>query len=100
MFGKYSSKTFPRNNGQSRFDGYKISFKNKTPGCNALATNDALGISAKNIGTMLNTKNIYFVPLKQDDFKNKPNSMIADFDLIPQTLELALESKQIQPIFK
>ena len=72
----------------------------KRPVVIASATNDALGISAKNIGTMLNSKNIYFVPLKQDDFKNKPNSMIADFELIPQTLELALESKQIQPIFK
>ena len=29
----------------------------------ALATNDALGASAQNLGRMLNTKNIYFVPL-------------------------------------
>ncbi len=72
----------------------------KRPVVIALATNDALGASAKNIGTVLNTKNIYFVPLNQDDFESKPNSMIADFNLIPQTIELALNNKQIQPLFK
>ncbi len=72
----------------------------KRPVVIALATNDALGASAKNIGTVLNIKNIYFVPLTQDDFENKPNSMIADFNLIPKTIELALNHKQIQPLFK
>lgn len=71
----------------------------KRPVVIALATNDALGASAKNVGIMLNTKNIYFVPMNQDDFKNKPNSMIADFDLIPQTIEHALRHQQIQPLF-
>ena len=65
----------------------------------SLATNDALGASAKNIGKLLNTKNIYFVPLKQDDPQKKPLSLIANFDLIPKTLEKALSKKQIQPIF-
>ena len=64
----------------------------------ALATNDALGATAKNIGCMLNRKNIYFVPLGQDDYEKKPNSLVADFSLIPQALELALEHKQIQPV--
>lgn len=72
----------------------------KRPVVIALATNDALGASAKNLGMLLNTKNIYFVPMSQDDFQNKPNSMVADFNLIPQTLEMALIGKQIQPIFK
>lgn len=65
----------------------------------SLATNDALGASAKNIGKLLNTKNIYFVPLKQDDPQKKPLSLVANFDLIPKTLEEALSKKQIQPIF-
>lgn len=65
----------------------------------SLATNDALGASAKNIGKLLNTKNIYFVPLKQDDPQKKPLSLVANFDLIPETLEKALSKKQIQPIF-
>lgn len=65
----------------------------------ALATNDALGATAKNIGYMLNRKNIYFVPLRQDDCENKPNSLVCDFNLIPKSVEDALEHNQIQPIF-
>ncbi len=65
----------------------------------ALATNDALGATAKNIGFMLNRKNIYFVPLGQDDFEKKPNSLVADFSLLPKAIELALEHKQLQPVF-
>lgn len=64
----------------------------------ALATNDALGATAQNIGTMLNRKNIYFVPIRQDDCVKKPTSMVADFTAIPQAVEMALEHKQIQPI--
>lgn len=65
----------------------------------ALATNDALGISGQNIGKTLNMKNIYFVPLYQDDPKNKPNSLIADFNLVIRTMELALLGQQMQPVF-
>ncbi|MDE7390342.1 MAG: dipicolinate synthase subunit B [Lachnospiraceae bacterium] len=65
----------------------------------ALATNDALGASAQNIGTMLNRRNIYFVPLGQDDSAAKPSSMVADFTQIPAAVEMALEHKQIQPVF-
>lgn len=65
----------------------------------ALASNDALGISAQNLGRIINYKNIYLVPLIQDDVIKKPNSLVADFKKIPVTLELALKGKQIQPIF-
>lgn len=65
-----------------------------------VATNDALGASAQNIGRLLNAKNIYFVPLSQDDCIKKPNSLVADFDKIPKCVELALEGKQLQPIFE
>lgn len=64
-----------------------------------LATNDALGATAKNIGYMINRKNIYFVPLRQDDYINKPNSLVADFSKIPKSVELALEHKQLLPLF-
>lgn len=64
-----------------------------------LATNDALGAAAKNIGYMLNRKHIYFVPLRQDDCVKKPNSLVADFSLIPQSVEEALEHRQIEPVF-
>ncbi len=63
-----------------------------------IATNDALGASAKNIGLLHNTKNIFFVPYRQDDPQNKNNSLICDFSLIPQTVELALQGKQIEPL--
>lgn len=66
----------------------------------ALATNDALGISAQNIGKLFNFKNIYFVPISQDDHKNKPNSLVANFDLLQESIELALSGTQIQPIFQ
>lgn len=64
-----------------------------------LASNDALGASAQNVGKALNLKNIYFIPISQDDPANKPASLVAHFDMIPKTLEFALHGKQIQPIF-
>ncbi|MBQ8538351.1 MAG: dipicolinate synthase subunit B, partial [Ruminococcus sp.] len=66
----------------------------------SVATNDALGASAQNIGRLLNTKNIYFVPLSQDDPENKPNSLVSHFELIPQCVELALKGQQLQPVFR
>lgn len=66
----------------------------------ALASNDALGASAQNIGKLLNTKNIYFVPLSQDDPQKKPNSLVAHFDLLAATIEMSLSGKQLQPIFR
>ena len=65
-----------------------------------VATNDALGASAQNIGRLLNTKNIYFVPLKQDDPVKKPNSLVADFTKLKPCVEAALEYRQVQPVFE
>ncbi len=76
----------------------KAHLRNNKPVVFGVATNDALGASAKNIGLLHNTKNIYFVPYRQDDALNKNNSMICDFSLIPETVEQALKGKQIQPI--
>ncbi len=64
----------------------------------ALSTNDALGANAKNIGYMMNRKNVYFVPLSQDDHKKKPSSLAADFKKIPDTIEAALQGRQLQPV--
>ncbi len=66
----------------------------------ALATNDGLSASAKNMGAMLNRKNIYFVPMSQDDPIKKPSSLVAHFDLIIPTIESAMMGYQIQPIFR
>ncbi len=76
----------------------KAHLRNARPLIIAPSTNDALANASKNIGALLNYKNIYFVPFGQDDFNNKPNSMVADFSLIKNTLELALKGKQIQPV--
>lgn len=76
----------------------KAHLRNNRPVVLAIATNDALGAAATNIGKLLNNKNIYFVPFGQDDPVKKNNSMIADFTKIPETMELALKGEQIQPI--
>ena len=76
----------------------KAHLRNARPLLIAPSTNDALSNAAKNIGCLLNYKNIYFVPYGQDSFKGKPNSMVADFTLIPNALKAALEGKQLQPI--
>ena len=55
-------------------------------------------MNLKNIGLLMNTKHIYFVPFGQDDPVKKPNSMIAHTDILIKTVELALEGKQIQPV--
>ena len=65
----------------------------------AVATNDALRASAKNIGLLLNTKHFYFVPLRQDAPEEKPASLVADFTRLPETVEQAADGVQIQPIF-
>lgn len=63
-----------------------------------LSSNDSLGINFTNIGSLMNMKHIYFVPFGQDNYMQKPNSMVSHFELIEETLEKALEEKQLQPI--
>ena len=65
----------------------------------ALASNDALSSNLKNISTMLNRKNVFFVPMEQDDPNGKPHSLVASFELLTPTLEAAMEGRQIQKIF-
>lgn len=77
----------------------KSHLRNQRPVVIAVSTNDALSGSAKNIGTLRNYKNFYFVPISQDDCLGKPFSMVADFSKIPQTILEALEGRQIQPIY-
>lgn len=77
----------------------KAHLRNQRPVIIAVSTNDALGTSARNIGTLMNSKYIYFVPMRQDDYINKPNSIVADFNYIPDTVREVLETKtQPQPI--
>ena len=76
----------------------KSHLRNNNPVVLFISTNNALSGSAENIGKLLNRKNYYFVPFRQDDYLKKPNSLVADFSLIPKSLEMALEEKQIQPV--
>jgi len=66
----------------------------------ALATNDALSANLNNIGTLLKRKNVFFVPMKQDDPKNKPHSLVCDFDRVGETMMSAFAGRQIQPVME
>ena len=66
----------------------------------ALSTNDALSGSAPAIAELLNRKNYYFVPFGQDDAQGKPTSLQADFSRIGDTVDAALEGRQLQPILR
>lgn len=76
----------------------KSTLRNDRPVVLALATNDAMSGSAKNIGVLQTLRNYYFVPYGQDDAAAKPRSCIAHFDLIGDTLAAALEGRQLQPL--
>ena len=76
----------------------KSHLRNNKPVVLGISTNDALGMGAKNIGILLNTKNFYFVPFKQDAPDKKPNSLSFNSEKVVSTLEEALDGKQIQPI--
>ena len=65
----------------------------------ALASNDAMSANFSNIGTLLGRKNIYFVPMKQDDPMKKPHSLVADFAKCPEAVEKAEQNRQIRPLF-
>lgn len=65
----------------------------------APATNDALAASAQNLGRLLNTRNIYFVPMRQDAPVKKPFSLVADFSRILPSALAAMEEKQERPVF-
>ncbi|MGN0771545.1 MAG: dipicolinate synthase subunit B [Christensenellales bacterium] len=76
----------------------KAHLRNNRPLVIAVSTNDGLSGSAKNIGKLLNYRNVYFVPFGQDDPIKKARSLVADFDMVTPTLEKALDGEQIQPI--
>ncbi len=78
----------------------KAHMRNNRPVVIAISTNDALSNSLKNIGQLMNMKNIYFVPFGQDDHERKPYSMVAHMDLLIPTVEEALDGQQIQPIVR
>lgn len=78
----------------------KSHLRNSRPVVIAISTNDALGFSARNIGTLLALRDFYFVPFGQDDVAKKPRSMVAHFDLILPSVEAAARGEQLQPILQ
>lgn len=78
----------------------KAHLRNRKPVLIAVSTNDGLGTAAKNIGHLLNCKNIYFLPLAQDDCIKKPNSIVADFNKVIPAAKQALDGNQLQPLLQ
>ncbi len=76
----------------------KSHLRNNNPVVLAISTNDGLSGSAENIGKLLNRKNYFFVPFKQDNPITKPRSLVADFKYLIPTIENALDKEQIEPI--
>ncbi|MDD2421775.1 MAG: dipicolinate synthase subunit B [Heliobacteriaceae bacterium] len=76
----------------------KAQLRNSRPVVLALSTNDGLGANLKNLGLVMNFKNIFLVPFGQDNPQVKPNSVVARMELIPATIVAALQNKQIQPV--
>ena len=54
----------------------KSHLRNNLPLVIAVSTNNGLGGNAKNIGKLLDKKNYYFVPFRQDNPITKPRSPV------------------------
>ena len=65
----------------------------------ALATNDAMSQNLANLGRVITRRSVYFVPMRQDDTENKPYSLVADMERIPEALAEMKAGRQIRPIF-
>ncbi|GAX90582.1 dipicolinate synthase subunit B [Effusibacillus lacus] len=76
----------------------KATMRNDRPVVLAISTNDGLGLNMSNIAKLMSAKNIFMVPFGQDDPYKKMNSLVARMDLVYDTLEAALEKKQLQPV--
>jgi dipicolinate synthase subunit B len=76
----------------------KATLRNHRPVVLGISTNDALGLNGINLMRLISTKDIYFIPFGQDAPENKPKSMVARMTLIQETIEAALEGKQLQPV--
>jgi dipicolinate synthase subunit B len=78
----------------------KSQLRNGRPVVVSITTNDGLGLNAKNLAVLLNTRNVYLVPFGQDSPEGKPHSLVAHLDLLLATVEAACEGRQLQPILR
>lgn len=76
----------------------KSHIRNNRPVVIGISTNDGLGASFENIAKTFNTKNMYLVPFRQDNYEKKPKSLAYDYTLVIPTIKNALDKKQIQPL--
>lgn len=76
----------------------KGQLRNERPVLIAVSTNDGLSANAKNLGLLLNTKNVFFVPFRQDNYTKKSNSLVAEMSQIIPAAVSALEYRQLQPV--
>lgn len=76
----------------------KSHLRNDRPLVIAPSTNNGLSGNAENIGKLLNRKNYYFVPFRQDNPITKPKSIVFEEEYLIKTIEYALEGTQISPI--
>ncbi|MET3728685.1 dipicolinate synthase subunit B [Fictibacillus halophilus] len=80
--------------------GAKATLRNQKPVVLGISTNDGLGLNGVNIMRLMATKNIYFIPFSQDDPVKKQNSLVAHMDTLIDTIELAIQGKQLQPVLR
>ncbi len=76
----------------------KATLRNEKPIVLGISTNDALGLNGVNLMRLMAAKYMYFIPFGQDDPYKKPNSLVADMTKLPETIEAALQYKQLQPV--
>lgn len=77
----------------------KAQMRNHRPVVLAVTTNDGLGMNARNLGTLLMARNVYFVPFRQDNPQGKPTSIDADIETcLMDTILAAMEGRQLQPL--
>ena len=76
----------------------KAHLRNGAPLILAISTNDGLSGSAESIAALLQRKNVYFVPFRQDAPHQKPFSLQSDFDLLGETIKAAMEGRQLQAV--
>ena len=77
----------------------KAHLRSDRPTVLALCSNDALSANLQNISILLERKNVFFVPMRQDDPRGKPHSLVCEFSMLEDTLKGALKGKQVQPLF-
>ena len=77
----------------------KAHLRNRRPLLLALASNDALSANFKNLATLYEKKNVFFVPLCQDDVLKKPSSLVCEFTMLGQSIEEAVQGRQKLPLF-